>query len=50
MKKDVGDGSGRGVEIREVRFRLGISDIIGFLKGDFMIEIIVENIVFSILK
>lgn len=29
--KDVGGGIGREVEVRELWFRLGISDVIGFL-------------------
>lgn len=48
--KDVGGGMGREVEVRVLWFMLGIRDVIGFLQGDFMIEIVVENIVISILK
>uniref|UniRef100_A0A3Q2HP01 Synemin n=1 Tax=Equus caballus TaxID=9796 RepID=A0A3Q2HP01_HORSE len=50
LKKDAGDGPGRGVETREARFRLGTSDTTGSLKGDSMTETIAENIVSSILK
>ncbi|XP_058398345.1 synemin isoform X1 [Diceros bicornis minor] len=50
LKKDAGDGPGRGVETREARFTLGTSDTTGSLKGDSTTETIAENIVSSILK
>nr|XP_020766576.1 synemin [Odocoileus virginianus texanus] len=50
LKKDAGDGTGRGVETREAAFSLGASDTTASLKGGSMTETIAENIVSSILK
>uniref|UniRef100_A0A8D1IC22 IF rod domain-containing protein n=2 Tax=Sus scrofa TaxID=9823 RepID=A0A8D1IC22_PIG len=50
LKKDAGDGTDRGVETREVKFRLETSDTAGSLKADSTTETIAENIVSNILK
>ncbi|KAM9183712.1 synemin isoform 2-T2 [Dugong dugon] len=50
VKKDVGGGTGGGVETRETRFRMDTGDTPSSMKGDSMTETIAENIVSSILK
>ncbi|KAM9585816.1 synemin isoform 1-T1 [Trichechus inunguis] len=49
VKKDVGGGTGGGVETRETRFRMDTGDTPSSMKGDSMTETIAENIVSSIL-
>ncbi|XP_045755446.2 synemin isoform X3 [Mirounga angustirostris] len=49
-EEDAPDGTGRGVETREARFRMGPDDIASPPKGESTTETIAENIVSSILK
>uniref|UniRef100_A0A452QD07 IF rod domain-containing protein n=1 Tax=Ursus americanus TaxID=9643 RepID=A0A452QD07_URSAM len=49
-QEDPRDGTGRGVETREARVRLGPGDTAGLPKGESTTETIAENIVSSILK
>ncbi|XP_075414008.1 synemin [Tenrec ecaudatus] len=50
VKKDVGGGTGREVETREMRFRLDTGDAPSSLTGDSRTTAIAENIVSSILE
>ncbi|XP_044926696.1 synemin isoform X1 [Mustela putorius furo] len=49
-REDTRDGTGRGVETREARFRLGPGDTASSPKGESTTETVAEHIVSSILK